>query len=177
VEFVLQGEGVEVVLDGGTDIKAGVTYSKFEDVPDAPISSFETTLPEGPHSILSATGNLCAQSLVMPTTIVGQNGAQVTQRTNVAVTGCRPVTIIMRKLSGRSVVLAFRLTAKGVVTITGKGLKRYRKTLAAGSHQIEIGLSKAGLAARKHRGTTKITVALRRGATTSSAATALKLEN
>jgi hypothetical protein len=177
VEFMLQGEGVEVVLDGSTDIKAGITYSKFEDVPDAPISSFETTLPEGPHSILSATGNPCAQSLVMPTTIVGQNGAQVTQRTNVAVTGCRPVTIIMRKLSGRSVVLAFRLTAKGVVTITGKGLKHYRKTLAAGSHQIEIGLSKAGLAARKHRETIKITVALRRGATTSSAATALELEN
>jgi hypothetical protein len=119
VEFVLQGQGVTVVLDGGTDIKKGITYSRFEAVPDAPISSFETILPEGPHSALAANGDLCSQtrvvtvhkrvvrrvhgrarhvtrsvrqvtapSLSMPTTIVGQNGAQIRQATKIAVTGC-----------------------------------------------------------------------------------------
>ena len=96
----------KVILVGNTDIKKGVTYSRFETVPDAPISSFELKLPEGPHSGLAAVlpakakdthggintlkgaGNLCGTSLTMPTTMTGQNGAVVKQNTKIAVTGC-----------------------------------------------------------------------------------------
>jgi hypothetical protein len=61
LDLVLQGEnGVEIVLVGNTDIKNGITYSKFETVPDAPVSSFELNLPEKEDSILGAVKNLCA---------------------------------------------------------------------------------------------------------------------
>lgn len=92
-------------------------YSRFETVPDAPISSFELKLPEGPFSALTATAPLCAKtitskrrvtrrlhghnrkvivkstklvptSLVMPTTITAQNGAVLHQSTKIAVSGC-----------------------------------------------------------------------------------------
>src|SRR5262249_37522266 len=89
VEFVLQGEGILLVLDGKTDIKKGITYSKFESAPDAPFTSFETVLPTGPHSALTANVpkedfNLCASSLVMPTTITAQNGAVIQQNTKIS---------------------------------------------------------------------------------------------
>jgi hypothetical protein len=89
LEFVLQGERITLVLDGKTDIKKGITYSRFETVPDAPISSFETNLPKGPYSLLAAPGgNLCGKSLSMPTTITGQNGAQLKQSTKITESGC-----------------------------------------------------------------------------------------
>jgi hypothetical protein len=100
LDVILQGEGVTIDLTGKTDIKKGITYSRFETVPDAPISSFELKLPEGSHSVLAAylptkaNYSFCGQSLTMPTTIIGQNGAQVTQTTKIAVTGCdsKPLT-------------------------------------------------------------------------------------
>lgn len=94
VEFVLQGEGVKLVLDGKTDIKKGITYSRFESTPDAPFTSFEALLPAGPHSALTANVpekehfSLCKTTLAMPTEIVGQNGAMIKQTTKIKLTGC-----------------------------------------------------------------------------------------
>jgi hypothetical protein len=91
VEFLLQGEGIELVLDGKTHIKDGITTSSFNTVPDAPVTSFETVLPEGPHSILGAISDLCTSKLVMPTVMSAQNGAVIEKDTPIAVTGCSGV--------------------------------------------------------------------------------------
>ncbi len=94
VVAILQAEGITVDLVGSVNIKKGITSSDFATVPDAPITSFQLTLPEGPHSGLtavlpaSAKGNLCGTSLTMPFTITGQNGAVVKQNEKIAVTGC-----------------------------------------------------------------------------------------
>ncbi len=86
---VLQGEGVTIDLTGATHITKGITSSTFSSLPDAPISNFDLLLPQGPNSVLTATGNLCAKPLKMPTVITGQNGARIKQSTKIAVSGCR----------------------------------------------------------------------------------------
>jgi hypothetical protein len=58
--LVLQGYGITIDLVGDTFIsKSGITSSTFAHVPDAPVSSFELTLPQGKFSALAANGNLC----------------------------------------------------------------------------------------------------------------------
>jgi hypothetical protein len=87
--IVLQGYGVRVDLTGSTFIsKQGITSSTFAAVPDVPVSSFELYLPEGPYSALAANGNLCKQTLKMPTEMLAQDGLVIHQNTPIGVTGC-----------------------------------------------------------------------------------------
>ncbi len=94
LEIVLEGEGVKLELDGQTSIKHGVTSSTFKALPDAPISTFDLVLQNGPHSLLATNlpaktkGELCSQTLSMPTAITGQNGAVIKQSTKIAVFAC-----------------------------------------------------------------------------------------
>jgi hypothetical protein len=169
--IVLQGDGVTIDLAGETFIsKTGVTSSTFSAVPDAPISSFELSLPTGPHSALAANANLCAGrssigKLAMPTTITGQNGAVLTQATKIAVSGCTPskptVKITKAKLKGSTLVVTVKTSATGTIKISGSGLKTTtKKNVKAGSHQINVALSKAGKTAKKHRKKTKLRASL-----------------
>ena len=96
--IVLQGYGVTLDLVGTTFIsKAGITSSTFKTVPDAPVGSFELTLPQGKYSALAANGNLCKSKLKMPTAFVAQNGAVIHQSTKIGVTGCHKATKAKKK--------------------------------------------------------------------------------
>jgi uncharacterized repeat protein (TIGR01451 family) len=120
VEFVLQGEGVTLILDGATRIKKGVTTASFEAVPDAPFTSFETSFPTGPHSALTANVaekkkfDLCGEKLVMPTVITAQNGRVIEQPTKIAIEGCAAVkSAKARKLTRvERLTLALRVCRK-----------------------------------------------------------------
>jgi hypothetical protein len=100
VEFVLQGEGIKVLLDGKTDIKKGITYSRFESAPDAPFTKFVTELPAGPHSIFTPNTeivpnyNVCGQNILAPTEITAQDGRVFKQETQFVPVGCGPPVVV-----------------------------------------------------------------------------------
>lgn len=94
--FILQGEGIKLILDGKTNIKPinseeSITSSTFSTVPDAPVETFEVTLPRGPHSAFSGYGNLCSKPIKVPTTFGAQNGASIEADTKVTVENCKGV--------------------------------------------------------------------------------------
>jgi hypothetical protein len=143
-EIVLQDENVTLILDGKTQIKKGVTYSRFESVPDAPFTSFEFNAPEGPYSIFGANGNLCQTQVRMPTTIVAQNGAVINQSTLVEPEGCtNKLTILSHKVKSRTLTLKVAVPAAGKLIATGKHVTKASKT-AGGRGIIQLRLKANG---------------------------------
>ena len=101
--MVLQGNGVTLDLVGTTFIsKAGITSSTFKTVPDAPVGSFELSLPVGKFSALAANlpakanHSFCGQTLKMPTEFLAQNGAKINESTAIGVTGCAKAKALTR---------------------------------------------------------------------------------
>jgi hypothetical protein len=54
-------------------------------------------LPQREYPAVTANGNLCKGTLIMPTEFVGQNGVKITQNTKIAVTGCPKVKKAIHK--------------------------------------------------------------------------------
>jgi hypothetical protein len=109
--LVLQGEGVRLNLTGHTQIKKGITFSHFETVPDAPVASFDLTLPQGPHSALTTDvpgRNLCTNTRTVT----------VTKRVTRRVHGHnRKVTVKAKKAVSASLLMPTTLTAQNGAVI------------------------------------------------------------
>jgi hypothetical protein len=114
-EIILQGDGVELLLDGHTQITKGVTYSHFETVPDEPFTSFEFNAPEGPYSIFGVNVpegdnyNLCQLRSTITTT------KKVTKR----IKGHnRKVTVKVKKAVAPTLLMPTSITAQNGAVMT-----------------------------------------------------------
>ena len=156
LDVILEGDGVQVILVGNTNIKKGITSSTFAAIPDVPVSSFALNLPIGPHSALAANGNLCAHRLAMPTTITAQNGKQVKQNTTISVIGC-PVRIVRHKVVGNVAFVTVQTYAPGRLSGRGNRLANISRSLkkAQKAVTLKIPLSRAG---RRHKRPFKVRV-------------------
>ena len=130
-EFVLQGEGVTLILDGLTDIKKGITSSTFNSVPDAPVSTFEVNLPAGPHSAFTGFGNLCSPTKTVTKTVLvakkaGKRTIKVRKRVTVAVADPLKMPTILTGQNGNVIQKSTPLTVSGCKAV--KSFKAKKKT-------------------------------------------------
>jgi hypothetical protein len=149
LDLVMSANGVRVILVGNTNIKNGITTTNFAAPPDVPVSSITVNLPVGAHSALTANGNLCANKLVMPTTMIGQNGTTFKQSTTIKVNNC-PVRIAGQKVIGNTAYLSVQTYSAGRISGKGSDLATVFRNLngAQKSASLKVSLSNAG----RHRG-------------------------
>jgi hypothetical protein len=143
LDLVLNANGVRTILVGNTDIKKGITTTTFASTPDVPVSSITVNLPVGGHSALAANTNLCANPLVMPTTMTGWNGVVVKQNTNITVKEC-PVRIVGKKTAGNKAFLTVQTYAPGRISGSGSNLKTVYRHLkqAQKTASLQVPLSR-----------------------------------
>ena len=148
LDLVMNANGVRVILVGNTNIKNGITTTNFATPPDVPVSSITVNLPVGAHSALTANGNLCANKLVMPTTMVGQNGSTFKQNTTIKVKNC-PVRIAGKKVIGNTAYLTVQTYSPGRISGSGANLATTYRNLSQPqrSASLKVSLSNAG---RRH---------------------------
>ncbi|MGH2903423.1 MAG: hypothetical protein ACRDK7_07570 [Solirubrobacteraceae bacterium] len=146
LDLVMEANGVRVIVVGNTKISKGITTTTFASTPDVPVSSITVNLPIGGHSALTANGNLCAHPLTMPTTLIGQNGFKVTQKTKITVAKCG-VRIVGRKVVGNTAYITVQTYSPGRISGSGSNLKTVYRHLKKAEKKatLKVRLSKAGL--------------------------------
>jgi hypothetical protein len=160
LDLVLEGSGVRVILVGNTDIKKGITTTRFASTPDVPVSSVKVELPMGPHSALAAYGNFCTSPLIMPTTIEAHSGAVLRQNTVVSVSGCG-VRIIRRRVRGKTLYLTIQTFSAGKVTVSGRFLRTTSRRLRRPSRSTTLKIRLTGAGRRHHHLRVRVKVVFR----------------
>ena len=138
LDLILDGpNGLRVILVGHTKITKGITTTNFSETPDVPVSSITVNLPTGSHSAVTNFGHLCAQPLVMPTTITGWSGTTFKQNTIIKVKGCG-VRIAGQKVVGNTAYMTVQTYAGGRISGSGPELKTVYRKLKKASKSVSL---------------------------------------
>ena len=176
LDLIMQGDGVTVIMVGHTKVTNSIITTSFESLPDVPVTSFSLYLPSASNSLLAANGNLCTSNLVMPTTIIAQNGAKITQNTKISTRNC-PVHIVKHKTSGTTATMTVQVPAAGSISAGGTDLKFNKRNIGKAERTtIKTSLTRVGKEVLRKFRTLRIKVRVgfvpkKKGATSTAYAT------
>jgi uncharacterized repeat protein (TIGR01451 family) len=126
----LTGEnGVKLTLTGTSAVEDNHLVTTFDNIPDAPVSSFQLNVTGGKHGILVVSGaDICAATQIAEQGVEGQNLKQSHTEVAIKTPSC-PTKVISKKIGKTAVTLKIGGLGAGKVTVSGAGIKKTTKTI------------------------------------------------
>ncbi|MES1193365.1 MAG: hypothetical protein ABUM26_03500, partial [Solirubrobacterales bacterium] len=128
----LVGEnGVKLTLTGASTVVDDQLVTTFDNIPDAPVSSFKMDINGGKKGILVISGDkadICKATQIADQQVDGQNNKAADADVFIKTPSC-PTKIISKRITAKAVVLKIGGLGAGKVTITGRGIRKTSKTI------------------------------------------------
>jgi hypothetical protein len=121
--------GLKLTLAGTSDVENDQLVTTFDNIPDAPVSSFKMNINGGKGGILAvSSADICKASQVADQRIDGQNGTVADASVYIRTPSC-PLKVLSKKVGKRTVAVKVGGLSAGKVMVTGKGIKKTSKTI------------------------------------------------
>jgi hypothetical protein len=121
--------GVKLTLTGTSNVENDQLVTTFENIPDAPVSSFKLDIIGGKGGILTVSdADICKSTQIARQQIDGQNGKDADAAITIQTPDCA-LKVISKKVGKTSVTVQVGGLSAGKVTVSGKGIKKTTKSI------------------------------------------------
>ncbi len=126
----LKGEGVEVDLNGSSAVDPlDRLVTTFDNIPDAPVRSFDLMIDGGKHGILVVSdADICKSTQIAEKQVDGQNGKQLDTAVYVQTPSCA-LKVLSKQVAKKSVAVKIGGLGPGKVSVSGPGIEKTIKTI------------------------------------------------
>ena len=142
--------GVKLTLTGTSTVDDDQLVTTFDNIPDAPVSSFKLNINGGKGGILAVSGaDICKATQIAEQQIDGQNNKAADADVFIQTPSC-PLKVISKKVGKTSVTLKVGGLGAGKVTVTGRGIKKTTKTISKSTVETITAKRTKGTAGQGH---------------------------
>jgi hypothetical protein len=123
--------GVKLTLTGTSTVADNQLVTTFDNIPDAPVSSFKLNIIGGKGGILVVSGNkadICTSTQIAEQEVDGQNGKTADADVFIQTPSC-PLKVLSKSVGRTSVAVKVSGLGAGKVTVTGRGVKKTTKII------------------------------------------------
>jgi hypothetical protein len=121
--------GVRLTLTGTSDVVGDQLVTTFDNIPDAPVSSFELNINGGKGGILAVSdADICKATQIADQQVAGQSNKRADADIYIQTPDCK-TKIISKTIGKTTVKLKIGGLGAGKVTVTGRGIKKTTKTI------------------------------------------------
>jgi uncharacterized repeat protein (TIGR01451 family) len=122
--------GVKLTLTGTSAVEKDQLVTTFDNIPDAPVSSFKLNINGGKSGILVVSdADICKSTQIANQQVAGQNNKAADTDITIETPSC-PLKVLTKKVGKASVAVKVGGLGAGKVTVSGRGIKKTTKTIS-----------------------------------------------